>query len=328
MRNYHHLTPSEREKLMLLHSQGKAISEIASVMKRNKSTISRELKRNTSYGTYSACAAEANYHDRRKACHRRRILDDKDAAEKVATLLHFQQWSPEQISNRLAKDESGISISYATIYRGIYRGQLVMSFLPTIPSAVKDLRHHGKRRRKKPENDRRGYHPFMFELKQRPKAANERKRIGDWEVDTVCGKIGKEVLVTLTDRKSRMLLCCKVAKKTADLVAKAIIKLLKNQACKSITPDRGCEFYNYEQISEGLGGVKIYYPEPHQPWQRGTNENTNGLLRQYFPKGVDITDIPDDVIQMYVNRLNTRPRKCLGWKTPFEVFYSTSLHLA
>jgi len=120
----------------------------------------------------------------------------------------------------------------------------------------------------------------------------------------------------------------KVEKKTASNVAQAIIKLLKGQPCQSITPDRGCEFYNYEEISQGQNGVKLYYPEPQQPWQRGTNKNTNGLLREYFPKGEDMADIPDSVIQMYVNRLNCRPRKCLDWKSPYEIYYSTSLHLA
>ena len=327
MGDYHHLTTKEREQIMLLCQQGKTITQIALELGRNKSTISRELKRNSSSASYSACEATAKYCARRTACHRKYIFGEREAARKVSRLLYFCQWSPEEIANRLKLEDNPLSVSYATIYRAIYRGQLIAAYLPTVPSAVKTLRHNGKRRRKKPENDRRGYHPFMYELKDRPEAANDRRRVGDWEADTVLGKIGKQCLLTLTDRKTRMLFCCKVEKKTAANVAQAIIKLLKDQPCESITPDRGCEFYNFEEISNGLNGVKIYYPEPQQPWQRGTNENTNGLLREYFPKGEDITDIPDDVIQMYVNRLNCRPKKCLGWKSPYEVYYSTSLHL-
>uniref|UniRef100_UPI0031590A82 IS30 family transposase n=2 Tax=Pyramidobacter sp. CG50-2 TaxID=2382160 RepID=UPI0031590A82 len=110
-------------------------------------------------------------------------------------------------------------------------------------------------------------------------------------------------------------------------VARTVIDMLKDLPHESVTSDRGCEFYNFEQIGTGLGGTKLYYPKPHQPWQRGTNENTNGLLRECFPKKKDVTDIPNEVIQMYVRRLNSRPRKCLHWKSPYEVFYSASLRL-
>ena len=328
MRPYTHLTPFEREKLMSLHDSGKGISEIARCLGRHKSTISRELKRNSFSQDYSSSVAQGAYSARRKACHRKRKLDDEETLKRVRELFYFKQWSPQQIAARLKEEKQPISISYATIYRGIYRGAFVCTYLATVASAVKRLRRRGKRRRKKTTDDRRGWHPFMFKLTQRPKAANERRRLGDWEADTVCGTIGKACLVTLVDRKSRLLLCRKAERKTADCVARTIIDLLKDLPHKSITPDRGCEFYNYEQISSGLGGTKIYYPEPHQPWQRGTNENTNGLLREYFPKRRDVTDIPDNIIQMYVKRLNTRPRKCLQWKTPYEVFYASSLRLA
>ncbi|MCI7402852.1 MAG: IS30 family transposase, partial [Pyramidobacter sp.] len=141
----------------------------------------------------------------------------------------------------------------------------------------------------------------------------------------MCGTRGKACRVTLVNRKSRLLLRREAESKTADCVDRTIIDLLKDLPHKNITPDRGCEFSNCEQINTGLGGIKLYYPEPHQPWQRGTNENANGLLREYFPKRKDVTDIPDEIIQMYVSRFNTRPRKCLGWKPPYEIFHSTSL---
>nr|WP_326830852.1 IS30 family transposase [Pyramidobacter porci] len=253
--------------------------------------------------------AQGTYRSRRKVCHPRRKLDD------------------EQIAARLKEEKSPISISYATIYRGICSGAFVCTYLKSVASSVKRLRRRGKRRRRKTAGDHRGWHPFMFKLAQRPKIANERRRLGDWEADTVCGTIGKACRVTLVDRKSRMLLCRKAAAKTADCVAGTIIDMLKDLPHESITPDRGCEFCNFEQINAGLGGTKLYYPKPHQPWQRGTNENTNGLLREYFPKEKDVTDIPDDVIKMYVKRLNSRPRKCLHWKSPYEVFCSDSLRL-
>lgn len=327
MRPYAHLTPFEREKLMSLHNNGKGISETARCLGRHKSTISRELKRNSFSGCCSSFVAQGTYRSRRKVCHPRRKLDDEETLKRVRELFYFRQWSPQQTAARLKEEKSPISISYATIYRGICSGAFVCTYLKSVASSVKRLRRRGKRRRRKTAGDHRGWHPFMFKLAQRPKIANERRRLGDWEADTVCGTIGKACRVTLVDRKSRMLLCRKAAAKTADCVAGTIIDMLKDLPHESITPDRGCEFCNFEQISAGLGGTKLYYPKPHQPWQRGTNENTNGLLREYFPKEKDVTDIPDDVIKMYVKRLNSRPHKCLHWKSPYEVFCSDSLRL-
>ena len=147
------------------------------------------------------------------------------------------------------------------------------------------------------------------------------------EADTVAGVTGKACLVTLVDRKSRYLLCEKIAKKDSISVKQAIIHMLKDSRAKTITPDRGKEFSRHEEISKALNDVQFYFPEPHQPWQRGTNENTNGLLREYFSKNQDLTEIKPSLIRDKTLILNQRPRKCLNWKSPFEVYFDISLHL-
>ena len=196
-------------------------------------------------------------------------------------------------------------------------------------SGKQRLRHRGKKRRSKgePTNDN---FPVGHELSERPAEAQARAqaraRIGDWEADTVAGVVGGAVLVTLTDRKSRFLRCARVEKKTAEHVNAAMIALLEGQIVHSITPDRGKEFARHAMVAEALG-VKIYFPPPYQPWQRGTNENTNGLLREYCPKHQDIAQYSDEYIEKAVWALNNRPRKCLQWRTPYEVYFEQALHL-
>ena len=141
------------------------------------------------------------------------------------------------------------------------------------------------------------------------------------------GKEGRACLVTLVDRKSRYLLGGKANLKSAKEVNETILKAVRGHKVRSITPDRGKEFAKHAEITEALDGVKFYFPLPHQPWQRGTNENTNGLLREYFPKGKDISNIPEEYIQEKFDELYLRPRKCLNYRTPYEVYFNTSLHL-
>ena len=163
-------------------------------------------------------------------------------------------------------------------------------------------------------------------IHERHEEANKRTRIGDWEADTVTGQIGKACLVTLTDRYSRFLKIKKVAVKKSKLVIEAMVQMLEPLPKETVTPDRGKEFTNHQDLTDKLK-VEVYFPDPHAPWQRGTNENTNGLLREYFPKGSDLTFIDEHTIQLWEDKLNNRPRKCLNWKTPYEVFYGEIVHL-
>ena len=320
---YRHLTLAEREYIMVQRAKGRSITASAAALMRSKSTISRELKRNSDGNTYSASQAQARYQQRREACHRPHKLDDPVLHEQVKRLFLQQHWSPEQIQHRLRHEGAAHAISYATIYRGIYAGRF--NDPDWVKSGKQRLRHRGKKRRRKgePTNDN---FPVGHELSERPAEAQARARIGDWEADTVAGVVGGAVLVTLTDRKSRYLRCARLEKKTAEHVNAAMIALLEGQVVHSITPDRGKEFARHAVVAEELG-VKIYFPPPYQPWQRGTNENTNGLLREYFPKHQDIAQYPDEYIEKAVLALNNRPRKCLQWRTPYEVHFDKTLHL-
>ena len=154
-----------------------------------------------------------------------------------------------------------------------------------------------------------------------------RTAIGHFEGDTVVGKKGKSCLVSLVDRKSKYLKGGKANKKDAESVNKIILSEMKNEKILSITFDRGKEFARHKELSKSLNNIKIYFPDPYSPWQRGTNENTNGLIRQYFPKGKDIDNITEEYEQEVYLKINLRPRKCLNYKTPYEVYYKTLLHL-
>ena len=193
--------------------------------------------------------------------------------------------------------------------------------------AIRKLRHRGKSRHTKGYVERRGKIQVSHEICERPKAADKRSRLGDWEGDTVVGTPGQACIVTLVDRKSRYLVGGKAEEKSADSVNAVIINSLKDQPLKSITPDRGKEFTKHSKVTEALDKVQFYFPLPHHPWQRGTNENTNGLLREYFPKGRNLNGIPAEYILEKFDELNKRPRKCLGYRTPYEIYYSTMLRL-
>ena len=181
-------------------------------------------------------------------------------------------------------------------------------------------------RRPKSYVSNRGKIPISNELTERPVEANERNRLGDWEADTIVGFNRKSGLLTLVDRKSRYLRCVKLTRLGSREVEAALIQALQGQPIQTVTSDRGREFQLHGNVTKKLG-VEFYFPPPHQPWQRGTNENTNGLLREYFPKGYDFAQLSDEDLQAVVEQLNRRPRKCLGYKTPWEVYFSTPLQL-
>ena len=332
MSHYQHLSREEREKILVLRTEKKSLSIIATEKGRTKSTISRELKRNsTANRTYSAIGAQQAYQKRRKKSRRNKLLEEPGLKQTVKRLFLEEQWSPEQISNRLKYEKSAYQISYATIYRAIYAGMLDKEKLSNgNRGAIRKLRHRGKPRHGKGTVENRGKMAISNRIQERPKEADERKVMGHWEADTVAGRNGSACLVTITDRCSRYLLAGKIAKKRCGLLADKIIALLSplpDGYVRTITPDRGKEFAKHRQISAALRGIAFYFADPHAPWQRGTNENTNGLLREYLPKSFDMAPCSDGQIASFVLKLNTRPRKCLGWKSPFEVFFRSSLHL-
>ena len=320
MCHYKHLILSEREKILYFQAKNYSITAIANAVGRDKSTISRELRRNTEEKQYLPASAQQLYKSRRVACKPHKRLENKELYNLVRDRFLNHQWSPEEIAGRLKLEHGRCIISYITIYRAIYAG--LFDHMPLShgnKSVIRKLRHHGKSRHTKNYEEHRGKIQISHDISERPMGAVHRSRRGHWEGDTVAGVTGKACLVTLVDRKSKYLVGDKAAKKKADAVNKVMIQVLKDQPVKSITPDRGKEFAKHAEVTAALDQVKFYFPAPHQPWQRGTNENTNGLLREYFPKGKDITAIPESYIHEKFAELNKRPRKCLGYKTPYEV---------
>lgn len=330
MNCYKHLTITERENLLELRAKGMNITQISNILGRSKSTISRELKRNSTGKGYSPSAATSKYRTRRKNCGKKAILRDNQKILKIRELIIQEQWSPEQISNRL-KMEKGFLISYVTIYRAIKNGLLNLQGEHKSEGKhpiERKLRRKGKKGFK---DERRGKIKISNPIEERPLSSTNRSRYGHWEADTVCGKKSKACIVTLVDRKSRFLLSCKCEKQLDRYVKEALVKLLSpyvsTNKLRSITPDRGKEFTSHAWVSEQLNQTPFYFANAHSPWERGTNENTNGLIREYIPKRTDIGQFTEEDISAVVNKLNMRPRKCLGWKTPFEVFFCKSLHL-
>jgi IS30 family transposase len=313
MSHYTHLTIEEREKAMVLHKQGMKNNEIARELGRSPSTISREMKRNMGSDGYSAIEAQRKYKQRRKRSRRRLIFSNEAAANYVKERLN-QQWSPEQIAGRAKTEKYAISFSYGTIYRAVANRILPISL-------HKQMRIKSKHRSRKTD-DKRGKVLDCLTIHDRPKTVEKRGRIGHWESDSVIGKRGTGCIGTHVERKTGFLIAFRMDDRKGDAFNVGTIKAFEDipkKYRKSFTVDRGAEFYKHKLLAEGLG-AKVYFCDPYHPWQRGTNENTNGLLRQYFPKGSSFADITHDSLQLVVDRLNNRPRKRLGYRSPAEVF--------
>jgi IS30 family transposase len=234
-------------------------------------------------------------------------------------VLLGQGLSPEQIAGRLRYEGLGETVSYEWIYQFIARDRHNGGELH------KCLRRRGKRYRKRRDTTGRcGAIKDRVPISERPEAVEARHRLGDWEGDTVHD--GRGNLVTVVDRKSGFLRVALVAQRTASNVARAIKRLLREDPCETLTLDNGSEFAEHRDISQRLQ-MPVYFAEPYASWQRGANENANGLLRQYLPKGCDMLAISTRKLNAIVQKINLRPRKRLGWKCPAEVFYGTSVAL-
>ena len=318
--SYTHFTLEERKYLQQLLSEDRSFREIAAILGRDVSSISREVKRNRSkhsqyrklynrYG-YNHWRANTLYICRRREQNRQSLKPDTLEWEYIiAGLQHY--WSPEAICGRWHKefpDRKPLCVS--TIYRYIRLGRF-----PKI-TAKQHLRRRGKRIQTRNAN----YNSIQPDriIPQWPDEIRNRIRIGDWEGDTVYGGVGKGLLVTLVDRKSRHLKMGLLATRTAEGTRKVIEQLLYGLPVKSISLDNGSEFSEFRKLEEHLHTL-VYFAEPHKPWQRGTNENTNDVVRFFFPKGFDFRTVTDEDIQFVEDLINNRPRKCLGWKTPAEI---------
>ncbi len=322
-KQYKHLSQNEREQLAHLHWEGKGLGEIAKALGRDKSTISRELARNSApeYKRYTPCRAHA------RSCERKTEANTHERMKNEFIRLYVrvglaQGWSPEQISGRLRIDYPGQCINHEVIYQYIYhpRNPHRLEMINQLCRAHKKRRTRGIGRKQ-----RKTKIPNRIPIAARPKSVESRRRYGHWEGDSLISRKSKVALNTLTERKSRLVLITKIPRKGAAETNKAIIKRLKRlpeASRQTLTLDNGTENAQHEQLSAELG-IKCYFAHPYSSWERGTNENLNGLIRWYLPKGTDFGKIDKELIAQIEYLLNSRPRKCLGYKTPFEVAASS-----
>jgi len=306
------LTQEQRYQIYALMKAGHNRTEIAEMLGFHKSTISRELSRNRGLRGYRAKQAHQLAMNRRQGkAHSRFMADDWQLIERLLR----EDWSPEQISLWL-KETDRLSISHEWIYQYILQDKHGGGTL------YRHLRCQKQRKKRYGSYERRGQITNRVSIDERPAIVERRERFGDWELDTVIGKGHKQAIVSLTERKSRLSFLAKVESKGAEGVKEAVIGLLKPVAdsVHTITSDNGKEFARHEAIAEALQ-ADFYFAHPYASWERGLNENTNGLIRQYFPKEHDFTTISENEIQRVMDKLNNRPRKCLGMKTPNQLFF-------
>jgi IS30 family transposase len=310
-----HLTLEERDRIAQLRVQGADQKEIARALGRCPSTISRELRRNRAGNAYYAAQAQRQSERRRRQRPLLRKMDDPEINQIVRAGLS-REWAPEQIAGRMKQqhpDCPAPGVSPQTIYSWIEQDEHRDHW-------ESRLRRRGKRRCRRKNPATTG---AAARIHERPDVIEQRLRLGDFEGDTVLGPAGSGGLATLVDRKSRFTIVVKVQSKDADHVHEKLkqrLVELDEEHRRSITFDNGTEFARCHRLEKHLG-IELYYADPGCPFQRGTNENTNGLIRQYFPKGTDFRKISHHEVRAVENLLNTRPRACLGFRTPAEVFF-------
>jgi IS30 family transposase len=320
---YKHLSQDEREIIANLLSGGSSLGEIAKVVGRDRSTISRELNRNSppERRRYVPCRAHARACERKTNANKHERLKNDLVRQYVKDGL-IKGWSPEQISGRIRIDHPGQTINHEAIYQYIYHPQN-----PDRLEMIQLLRRAHKKRRNKGigRKVRKTKIPNRIPLDARPKSVENRRQSGHWEGDSLISRKSKAALNTLVERKSRLVLITKLPRKSADETNRAVIERLKKLPAKgrqTLTLDNGTENAKHEALSARLG-IKCYFARPYASWERGTNENANGLIRWYLPKGTDFRKITPEQIARIEYLLNSRPRKCLGYKTPSEVVASS-----
>lgn len=319
--SYIHFTLKERKYLQELLAEGLSMRKIAAILERAPSTISREIKRNRAQYRphckpdntywYNHWHAQNLYIRRRRQQNHAALQPGAEAWNFVIEGLR-KYWSPETICGRWSMCfPEQKKLSFSAIYRYIKRKKF-----PNI-SPKTHLRRRGKRILPRSSN----YNSIQPDriIPQWTDEIKSRSRIGDWEGDTVYGGVGKGLIVTLVDRKTRFVRIGLLKNRTSEETARVIEQLLTGLPVNSISLDNGSEFSNFRQLEQKLHSL-VYFAEPHKPWQRGTNENTNDLIRFFFPKGFDFRTVTDEDIRLVEQLLNHRPRKCLGWKSPAEVF--------
>jgi len=311
--NQEHITILERESILEFSTLGCSNAEIGRQLERSRSTIGREIKRNSIGWKYSPFKAQLAYQERKKNCGAKNILKESILLIDIQDKLE-NSWTPEQIAGR-AKLDKLYNISFKTIYRAIE-----VEFLSK--DAVKLLPRKGKVKKNGVE-EKRGTIPDKKMIEERPQEANNRSEIGHYESDTIVGANHKGAIMTYVCRKTRFLIAELMPDRKAETFNRATLenfKYIPKKLVKTFTSDNGKEFSGFKELEEELE-IKTYFANPYHSWERGTNENTNGLLRRFFPKGTDFLKLTKEEVNIAVQKINNRPRKCLGWKTPHEEFW-------
>lgn len=312
MSKYNQITKDERYQIWSDLKAGFSISQIAEDLGRSKSSIYRELERNTGQRGYRPKQANNNAKQRKSSA--LKAIKMTAALKQLIEEKLRLDWSPEQISGWL-RNEKEILISHERIYQHVWEDKRNGGEL------YKHLRCQGKKYNKRRYGkSSRGQIKNQVSIDDRPKIVDNKQRVGDWEIDTVIGKNHQGAIVTIVERKTLFTVAALVENKQADAVTDATIQLLTplKALVYTITADNGKEFAYHEKLAEQLG-TKFYFAHPYSSWERGLNENTNGLLRQYFPKGTDFHTLSQSDVDMAVERINNRPRKTLGFKTAAQM---------
>jgi len=322
-KTYTHLSAEERGLIMAERLRGSSNAAIARLLARSPSTVSREFARNGSTGSYNATVCGAAYGQRRLACRPRRKLREGTSLHCfVRDLLVYRYWSPQQIAARLRDmhpDEPAERVSHETIYATIYahpKGALREGLIAALRQA-KSTRGRPRRTAAK----RGGLNiPADIHIRNRPEEIAQRLLPGHWEGDFIKGAFNRSAVGTLVERKTRFVVLCKMQDCSAESALTSFTRQMGKLPAflrESLTYDRGSEMARHQELAKRLN-INIWFADPYAPWQRGSNENTNGLLRQFLPKGVDLSEVSQTALNDIAKLLNGRPRQTLGWKTPDE----------
>jgi IS30 family transposase len=310
MQSYHHFTLEERESLRIYLTEGKSNREIGRLIGKSPSSIGREVARNRNKdGAYHPWRATILYIIRRKKSVRQyRLSVDPEMQDWVKECLN-SYWSPEIITARWKMIHPGEKLSHSTIYRALKK-KLLPGYSPRT-----HLRRHGRRKYDAHANTN-SIQPEHL-IREWDKKIHNRTELGHWEGDTIYGAIGKGLLVTCVDRKSRYLAAALLRNRERLLTKDAVVCALQGHKVLSLSLDNGSEFAAFKQIEQELNTI-VYFADPHSPWQRPSNENINGLLRFFFPKGTSFHEVTQENLDSVLTLINNRPRKCLGWLSPVE----------
>lgn len=314
--NMSHLTQAQRYTIRVMLKQGHSQKYIAHTINKDKSTVSRELCRNRDLrsGKYNEALAQRKYKQRQ--AEKPRAVKFTEAVKTYVTTKLKENWSPEQIS-KSPSPAAMVMVSHERIYQYIALDKKKGGEL------YKYLRRRKKYKRRCVVEDRRGKLANTKSIHERPPEANERSRYGDYEVDLIVGANHQGGLLTMNDRKTGIVKIRKIESKNSEHIAELIIGALKaeKKLVYTITSDNGREFADHMRVSKELG-IDFYFADPYSSWQRGSNENLNGLIRQYFPKKTNFDTVSHDQVKKVEQQLNNRPRKRFGFRTPIQEFYS------